>query len=41
MIQGTFALAYLAGERPPPPERATASLLDIFFRGIEKHSDVD
>ncbi len=36
MIQGTFALAYLSGERLEPPEKATASLLDIFFRGIEK-----
>ncbi len=36
MIQGAFALAYLSGERLQPPEKATASLLDIFFRGIEK-----
>ncbi len=36
MIQGTFALSYLSGERLHPPEKATASLLDIFFRGIEK-----
>lgn len=35
MIQGTFALAYLGGEKLPPPEKSAASLLDIFFRGIE------
>lgn len=35
MIQGTFAVAYL-GERPLPPEKTAASLLDIFFHGVEK-----
>ncbi len=35
MIQGTFALAHLSGERLQPPEKATISLLDIFFQGVE------
>ncbi len=36
MLQGTFTLAYLGGERPQSLEKAAASLLDIFFRGVEK-----
>ena len=36
MIQGSFMLAYLGGERPLPPEKAAPILLDIFFRGIDK-----
>ena len=36
MIQGTFALVHDGGERPRSPEETAASLLDIFFRGIEK-----
>ncbi len=36
MIQGTFAVAHTSGERPRSPEQAAASLLDIFFRGIDK-----
>jgi AcrR family transcriptional regulator len=35
MLQGTFTLAYLGGERPQSLEKAAASLLDIFFRGVE------
>ena len=38
MIQGTFAVTYLSGERPPSPEQAAAALLDVFFNGIEKHA---
>ncbi len=41
MIQGTFALAHLSGERLEPPEKATVALMDIFFRGIEKQHHVD
>ena len=36
MLQGTFTLAYLGGERPQSLEKAAASLLDVFFRGVEK-----
>ncbi len=36
MIQGSFMLAYLGGERPLPPEKAAPILLDIFFQGIDK-----
>ncbi len=36
MIQGTFAMAYLGGERGQPPEKAAAALLDIFFHGVDK-----
>jgi AcrR family transcriptional regulator len=36
MIQGSFMLAYLGGERPQPPEKAAPILLDIFFQGIDK-----
>jgi AcrR family transcriptional regulator len=36
MLQGTFTLTYLGGEHPPSLEKAAASLLDIFFRGVEK-----
>lgn len=38
MIQGTFAVTYLSGERPAAPEQAGAALLDVFFNGIEKHA---
>ncbi len=37
MIQGTFASAYIAGERFRSPEKASEILLDIFFRGIDAH----
>ncbi len=37
IIQGTFAVAHTTGERPESPEQTAAFLLDIFFRGIEKH----
>lgn len=36
MIQGTFAVSYLSGERPASPEQAATALLDVFFHGIEK-----
>ncbi len=35
MIQGTFATAYIAGERARNPEQAAESLLDVFFHGIQ------
>lgn len=35
MIQGTFAMAYISGERFQTPEQAAESLLDVFFRGID------
>ncbi len=35
MIQGSFMLAYLGGQRPLPPETAAPILLDIFFHGID------
>ncbi|MBN1313509.1 MAG: TetR/AcrR family transcriptional regulator [Anaerolineae bacterium] len=35
MIQGTFAMVYLSGERPASTEEFAASLLDVFFHGIE------
>jgi AcrR family transcriptional regulator len=34
MLQGTFAAAYVAGERPVSPQDAAQSLLEIYFRGI-------
>jgi hypothetical protein len=38
MIQGTFAVTYLSGEYPSSPAETSASLLDVFFNGIEKHA---
>lgn len=35
MIQGTFAMVYLSGERPQSKEAATAAILDVFFQGID------
>jgi AcrR family transcriptional regulator len=35
MVQGTFAMAYLTGERARSPEQAASSLLEIYFRGID------
>ena len=35
MIQGTFAIAYLSGERAQSAEQAAAALLDIYFQGID------
>lgn len=34
MIQGTFAMTYLSGERPASPEQTAIALLDVFFNGI-------
>ncbi len=36
MIEGTFAITYLAGEQPETPEKAAATIIDAFFRVIEK-----
>lgn len=35
MIQGTFAMTYLGGKRAGSPEQTAATLLDIFFQGID------
>lgn len=35
MIQGSFAMVYLSGERPQSPEQTAAALLDVFFNGID------
>ncbi len=35
MIQGTFSMAYLSGERPASAEETANDLLDVFFRGID------
>jgi AcrR family transcriptional regulator len=35
MIQGSFAMAYLTGDRTTSSQQAAANLLDIFFQGIE------
>ncbi len=35
MVQGTFAMAYLVGERPQSPEESAAKLLEIYFQGID------
>lgn len=35
MLQGTFALTYVGGEQPRPPEVIGPILLDVFFHGIE------
>jgi AcrR family transcriptional regulator len=35
MVQGTFAAAYLSGEKPRPSVITSSALLDIYFRGIE------
>jgi AcrR family transcriptional regulator len=35
LIQGTFAMAYLGGGHPQSPEKAAATLLDIYFQGID------
>lgn len=37
MIQGTYAMAYITGQRLAPPEAAAETLLDVFFHGVEKH----
>ncbi len=34
MIQGTFAMTYLSGERPTSSEQTAVALLDVFFNGI-------
>jgi AcrR family transcriptional regulator len=34
MIQGTFAMAYISGEKPQSIEETVTSLLDIYFQGI-------
>jgi len=34
MVQGTFAMAYLIGERADSPEQAVTSMLDVFLYGI-------
>jgi AcrR family transcriptional regulator len=36
MIQGTYAMAYLSGQRLAPPETAAEALLDVFLHGVEK-----
>ncbi len=36
MIQGTFSMTYLTGERTQEPEKAAATLLDVFFHGVDK-----
>lgn len=35
MVQGTFAMAYLVGERPQSPEETATRLLEIYFQGID------
>jgi AcrR family transcriptional regulator len=35
MIQGSFAMVYLSGERPQSPEQTATTLLDVFFKGID------
>ncbi len=35
MIQGVLASAFLINEREASPEKTTAALLDVFFRGID------
>jgi AcrR family transcriptional regulator len=35
MVQGTFAMSYLTGVKARTPEQASASLLDVFFHGID------
>ncbi|MBN1428436.1 MAG: TetR/AcrR family transcriptional regulator [Anaerolineae bacterium] len=37
MIQGTFAVTYLSGERLISSEQTAAALLDVFFNGIAQH----
>jgi AcrR family transcriptional regulator len=34
MIQGTFSMAYLSGERPQAVEQLSAAILDVYFQGI-------
>jgi TetR/AcrR family transcriptional regulator, cholesterol catabolism regulator len=34
MIQGTFSMAYLSGERPQSAEKLSAAILDVYFQGI-------
>jgi AcrR family transcriptional regulator len=36
MIQGTYAMTYITGQRLAPPEAATEALLDVFLHGVEK-----
>jgi len=37
MVQGTYAMAYLTGQRFPSSEAAAETLLDVFLHGVEKH----
>ena len=37
MLQGSFAMAYLGGQRPQLPEKAADTLLEIYFQGIDAH----
>jgi TetR/AcrR family transcriptional regulator, cholesterol catabolism regulator len=36
MIQGTFAMSYLMNERASSPGKAADTLLDVFFKGINR-----
>ncbi len=35
MIQGSFAMTYLSGERPESPEKTADLLLDVYFKGLD------
>jgi AcrR family transcriptional regulator len=35
MIQGTYAMSYLAGTRIASPEKTAQAILDIFFQGLD------
>lgn len=37
-VQGSFAITYLSGERPPSLEKSVETLLDVFFKGLEARS---
>jgi hypothetical protein len=36
MIQGSFVSVFIGMENKQPPEDTAASILDIFFHGIDK-----
>jgi AcrR family transcriptional regulator len=36
MIQGTYAMSYLAGARIASPEKSALGILDIFFQGLDR-----
>jgi AcrR family transcriptional regulator len=35
LVQGSFAITYMSGERPESPDKTAELLLDVYFRGLD------